>query len=157
MRLEEATPGAVAVEQHLDHHPGMVGRAAPVLALVAGGDGREVQLVHHVGDEVGQVILGQPLLEGRRQQQLLAGIVGTEGLAHQRLRTLDVPPIIPAIAQSMAFLGRAARTIATLQSCVISGESVGRSFPISTLLLCQDFTPNPTPPPCGYGELESRE
>ena len=75
-------PGAVAVEQHLDHHPWMVGRAAPPFPLVAGGDGREVQLVHHVRDEIGQVVRRQPLLEGRRQQQLLVRIVGKVGLAH---------------------------------------------------------------------------
>ena len=67
-------PGAVAVEQHLDHHPGMVGRAASLLTLIAGSDGRQIQLVHHIGDEIGQMVLGQPLLAGRRQQQLLLRI-----------------------------------------------------------------------------------
>ena len=53
---------------------------------------------HHVGDEIGQVVRGQPLLERCRQQQLLVGIVGTEGLAHQRIPSLKAPPIIPSVA-----------------------------------------------------------
>ena len=61
-------PGAVAVEQHLDHHPGVIGWPAPPFLFVADRDGREVQLVHHVGDEVGQVLRRQPLLQGRWQQ-----------------------------------------------------------------------------------------
>ena len=46
---------AVGVDQDLDHHPGMVGRAAPLFALIAGHDGGQIQLVDHVGDEVGQM------------------------------------------------------------------------------------------------------
>ena len=59
----------------------MVDITAPLL-LVAGHDLRQVQLIHDVGDEIGQVALGQPLLEGLWQQQLLVGIVGKVGLAH---------------------------------------------------------------------------
>ena len=95
--------GAIAVEQHLDHHPRMVGRVATLLALIAAGDGRQVQLVHQVGDEVGRMVRWQPLLERGRQQQLLLGLVGTEGLAHQRLRALDARPIIPALTRQRCF------------------------------------------------------
>ena len=73
---------AVAIQQHLDHHQRIVGRPAPPLLLVATCDLRQVELVDDVGDEIGQVALGQPLLEGLWQQQLLVGIVGKVGLAH---------------------------------------------------------------------------
>ena len=81
----------------------MVGRAAPPFLLVAGGDGREVQLVHHVGDEVGQVGLGQPFLQCRGQQQLLVRIVGKVGLAHRPLRSSNAPTIIPSTAHQPCF------------------------------------------------------
>ena len=77
---------AVAVQQDLDHHPGMVGRAAPLFALITGHYGGEVQLVDHVGDEVCQMVWGQPLLKRCRQQQLLVRVLRAVGLAHQRLR-----------------------------------------------------------------------
>ena len=57
MRREDATPHAVAVEQHLDHHPWMIRRPATPFPLVASGDLRHVQLVHHVGYEVGQMVV----------------------------------------------------------------------------------------------------
>ena len=94
MRREEATPGAVAVEQHLDHHPGVIGRPAPPFLFVAVRDGRQIQLVHHVGNEVGQVVRRQPFLQGRRQQQLLLRIVGKVSLAHRHLPSLEAPAII---------------------------------------------------------------
>ena len=64
---------AVAVDQDLDHHPGMVGRAAPLFALIAGHDGGQIQLVDHVGDEVGQMVRGQPLLKRYRQRNCWSG------------------------------------------------------------------------------------
>ena len=123
-------PGAVPVEQHLHHHPGMIGRAAPLLTLVAGGDGREVQLVQHVVDEISQMVLGQPLLQSRRQQQLLVGIVGTEGLARQPLHALDSPPIITATVPSMVFLGRGARGC-----CLLALTAAGRSRAVRSATL----------------------
>ena len=55
-------------------------RPAPPFLFVADRDSREVQLVHHVGDEVGQVVRRQPFLQGCRQQQLLVRIVGKVSL-----------------------------------------------------------------------------
>ena len=63
---------------------------------------------HHVGDEIGQMVLGPPLLESRRQQQLLIRIAGTEGLAHRRVPMLEVSPII---LPSIVFLGQAASAL----------------------------------------------
>ena len=98
--------GAVAVEEHLDHHLGMVGRAAPPFLLVSGRNRRGVQLVHHVGDEVGQVVRRQPFLQGRRQQQLLVRIVRKVGLLLiDRSARLMLHPIIPPTAHQPCFSG----------------------------------------------------
>ena len=43
--------GAEVVEHHIDHHPEVIGCPAQSFLLLAVGDSREVQLVHHVGDE----------------------------------------------------------------------------------------------------------
>jgi len=45
-------PDRVGVQQELDHHPGVVRRIPPGLLLVDGGDRGEVQLIHHVREEV---------------------------------------------------------------------------------------------------------
>jgi len=50
-------PHTVGVEQYLHHHPWMVGRVTPLLLVVV-HDRRKVHLVHHVGDEAGQVVRG---------------------------------------------------------------------------------------------------
>ena len=81
----------------------MVRRAASPFSFVASGDVRQVQLVHHVGDEVGQMIVRQPLLQGRGQQQLLVRIVGKVGLAHRRLHWFDARPIIPSTPRQPLF------------------------------------------------------
>ena len=86
--------GAVAVEQHLDHHPGVIGRPTPPFLFVADRDRRQIQLVHHVGDEVGQVVRRQPFLQGRWQQQLLVRIVRQVSLAHRHVPSLEAPAII---------------------------------------------------------------
>ena len=88
-------PDAVAVQQHLDHHPWMLLWPASALPLVAGGDLRQIQLVHDVGDEVTQMVVRQPLPQCRWQQQLLVWIIGTLGLAHKRLPATGPAPIIP--------------------------------------------------------------
>src|SRR4029077_18588286 len=42
----------VAIQQQLGHHPQMVRRLTPVLLLVYTLDRTQIQLVHHVGDEI---------------------------------------------------------------------------------------------------------
>jgi len=75
-------PGRVAVEEELHHHPGVVRRVAPLLLLVHARDRREVELVDHVGEEEHHVLLGQPVLQGWREQQQLVGLVGAVRLLH---------------------------------------------------------------------------
>ena len=48
----------------------MGGWPAALFAPVAGRDLREVQLLHHVGDETGWMVIGQPFLQGCWQQQM---------------------------------------------------------------------------------------
>ena len=49
------------------------------------------------------MVIGQPLLQGSGQQQLLVRIVGKVGLAHRRLNWFDARPIIPATSQQPFF------------------------------------------------------
>jgi hypothetical protein len=52
---------------------------------VVGQDRPEVQhLLDQIGDEPGQVALGQPVIQRRRQQQDLMRIARTEPLVHTR-------------------------------------------------------------------------
>ena len=80
--------------------------------LVTRRDLREVQLVDHVGDEVGQMVSRKPLLQGRGQQQLLVGIVGKVGLAQRRLNWFDARPIIPETSQQPFFSDTLLETLA---------------------------------------------
>ncbi len=77
-------PGAIPVEQHLDHHLRMVGWVAPILRVRL-LNRRQVQRVHHVADKPGQVILGHPVRQRRRHQQQLIRVVGAKGLGHGRI------------------------------------------------------------------------
>ena len=52
----------------------MIRRPTTPFPLVASGDLRHVQLVHHVGYEVGQMVVRQPLLQRRWQQQTAARV-----------------------------------------------------------------------------------
>ena len=52
------------------------------------------------------MVVGQPLLQGGRQQQLLVGIVGKVGLAHRRLHWFDARPIIPSTPRQPLFSDR---------------------------------------------------
>jgi hypothetical protein len=44
----------------------MVGRIASLLTFILAHDGGEVQVVHYIGDEAGQMVLRQPFLKGHR-------------------------------------------------------------------------------------------
>ena len=49
-------PSTVGVYQHLHHHHRMVGRIASLLTLIRAQDFLQVQMVHHIGDEIGHMI-----------------------------------------------------------------------------------------------------
>ena len=58
------------------------GFATAVVALVSGFDGAEVEFGGDGGDEPGQMILGHPIVEGRREKVDLIQIIGPEPLVH---------------------------------------------------------------------------
>ena len=72
---------AVAVQQQLHHHPRMVGRVAPLL-LVGALDGRQIQRIGQVTHTARQVALRHPVRQGRRKQQRLIRVVGSECFSH---------------------------------------------------------------------------
>ena len=70
---------AVAEEPELEHGGREEGGVPPLLVLEPWEGPDEVDLVvDEVGDEPAEVLLGESLLEVRRQEQGLAGIVPTE-------------------------------------------------------------------------------
>ena len=65
----------VAVDQHFGEHGRVVGLIAPPVALVAHVEPAQVELIDGVGDEVSQMIFGQPIAQRRRQQERLLGLI----------------------------------------------------------------------------------
>src|SRR5215210_7072602 len=64
----------------------MVGRiAAPIALLVDRQDGREVQLVHQVAEQIDLMVGGQPVAQVRRQRQGTVGLVRAKGALGHRL------------------------------------------------------------------------
>src|ERR1700735_5075449 len=55
-----------AVNQDLGHHPRMVRWLTALFFLVYRLDGTQIQLFHHVRDEIRQVIFRQPVAQARR-------------------------------------------------------------------------------------------
>ena len=70
-------PRAVSVDQQL-HHQGEVVRQlpAPVARLVGREDRRQVQGIHHIAHEQGEVSLREAVAHRRGQQEQLVGILG---------------------------------------------------------------------------------
>lgn len=119
-------PGAVPVEQDPQHQPRIVRRLA--LRLPEGGvEGLQVEFVlHQLGNEPGQVALGQPLIQGRRHQHHRVRLKVLEPLLRPPFRSIlisagpssrptrdpsnkpsrvseeavSIPPIIPVVARN---------------------------------------------------------
>jgi len=95
--------GRIAVQQKLQHQARVVGREAPLL-LVGGVDRREVEpVLDEVGDEAGEMAVGDPVLDRRGKQQQLIGVVGTERLVDTNplsLATLARRPLLD-LAQAL--------------------------------------------------------
>jgi hypothetical protein len=60
-------PHAIPVHQHLGHHPRIVRRLPALLVTIHRIQRRQVQIIHHIADEIDQVILRQPLAQARRK------------------------------------------------------------------------------------------
>src|ERR1017187_9818398 len=77
-------PDAITIEQDLGHHARVIGRLAPIFLFIYSLDRRKVQLVHHVGYEIRQVVIRQPLTKARGQQQILFWKVSAKSFCHVR-------------------------------------------------------------------------
>src|SRR5690606_3155530 len=69
----------ICIDPDLDHHPGVIGRISPFL-LIRPVDFAQVQLVHDLAQEVGQMVLGQPVPQGWWKQQRVSGLIRSKGL-----------------------------------------------------------------------------
>jgi hypothetical protein len=58
------------------------GESAGVFAVVIGVEGGQVEFAHDIGDEAGQMILGEPVFEGRGQEEGLIEGASPEALIH---------------------------------------------------------------------------
>ena len=74
----------VGIEQNRDQHPRIVGGIAARHPTIGLEDRRQVQFGDQIRDEVGQVVLWQPLPQRRRQQPQLVGLIRTEGAVQHR-------------------------------------------------------------------------
>src|SRR5215471_10901122 len=89
----------------------MMRRKATQLALVDLHDPRQVQAIHEIDDEVGQVAFWQPLMWRRRKQVTLPWLVGTKRLGHAARRShrdplVDLPVTLLPHPQPLVLTGR---------------------------------------------------
>ena len=83
----------VPVKQQPRHKHGMVRRqTSPVAPLVAGVNGSQIQLVHHVPYEARQVTLRQPILQRWRQQERLIMTASAKAFVHNAILQKLPPP-----------------------------------------------------------------
>ena len=85
-RPRGALADRVGVDNEREHHLRIEGGPPPAVGAVGGVEAAEVDLLDRIEHEPGQVILGQPLAQARRQEQLLIALAGQEVLGHDRLR-----------------------------------------------------------------------
>jgi hypothetical protein len=82
----DAARGALAdrvgVEQQRDHHRRIMRRPAMPVGAIGRIERPEIHRLDNVEHEPREVILGQPLAQARRQQQLLLAITRDEVLRH---------------------------------------------------------------------------
>src|SRR3984885_6165322 len=104
---------AIAVNQNLGHHPGVIRRIAALLALVVALDRVQVQLIDQVGDEIRQVVLGQPLTQTRRKKKILLRKIRPVNLRHTP-RLAASPPAIQALSCTNFALLRRAPSLDTI-------------------------------------------
>jgi hypothetical protein len=79
-----ADPGAVAIQQHGQQHPGLVGGPAMPIGPIGLQEWAKVELVDHVQDKPGQVTARQPVAQVRWEQKGLVTVAGKEVVCHGR-------------------------------------------------------------------------
>lgn len=81
---EERTPLTVAVQQHAQQELGVVGGMAVPVIAVRPVQGAKVELVDDLGDEPGEVAVGQPVAQVRGEQERLVAVGTQEVVGHDR-------------------------------------------------------------------------
>ena len=79
-----ADPDAVAIQQHAQQHPGLIGGPAVPIRSVRLEERVKVELVDHIKHEPGQMIGRQPVTQVRWEQERLVTVAGKEVVGHGR-------------------------------------------------------------------------
>ncbi|BAC17200.1 conserved hypothetical protein [Corynebacterium efficiens YS-314] len=98
-------PGAVAVEHDPQHHPGIIGWAplGPGVGIIEPG---QIQFrVDEVGDEPGEVVIRQPLIQRRRQQHHRVGVERGEAFIHRRFHRVRGRDPLESLFGEQAIIG----------------------------------------------------
>ncbi len=77
-----AHPDGVGIQQHAKQRLGVVGGMAVPVAAMRPVEGDEVELVGDVKDEPGEMALGEPVAQVRREQEGLVAVAGQEVVGH---------------------------------------------------------------------------
>jgi hypothetical protein len=77
-----AHPDAVGVQQYAQHEFGVVGGAAVAVVAVGPVERGAVELVDDVEDAPGEMVLGEPVAQVRRQQEGLVAVAADEVVGH---------------------------------------------------------------------------
>jgi hypothetical protein len=95
----------VAIQQQRHHHRRLVRRPAVAIVAIGRVERRQIHRLDRLDHEPRQVILGQPLPQRRRQQQLLVAITAKEVLRHPKM--VLTPPDDTPITQQPPWIATA--------------------------------------------------
>ena len=73
-------PAGITADQQCQHHPRVILRLAA--ARAADVKRRHINALNRFNYEMGQIIIGHPILQIRRQQKPLGTVIGTKILLH---------------------------------------------------------------------------
>jgi hypothetical protein len=94
-----AHPDRIRINEQGNHHLRIVRRGTPPVAAIGPIERIEIQLRHRLQHEPRQMVLGQPLPQRRRQQQLLITITRDEVLGHAGI--VQTPPDSPGLCDTL--------------------------------------------------------
>ena len=84
----------------------MVGGASPAPLAVVAVEGGEVHLLHRVEDEEGEVVLGEPVGDRRREQVELVALGDEEVVGHDVIVAIGPVQVVDLPRATRAFAGR---------------------------------------------------
>jgi hypothetical protein len=79
-----ALPDRIGIEQQRNHHLRVERRPPPAIPAIGGVKSTQIDLVDRIQHEAGEVIVGQPVAQTGRQQELLLTVAVDEILRHRR-------------------------------------------------------------------------